>query len=498
MPPTYEVQRPNRRLNRRLDSWKEIASFFDRDERTVKRWEKERALPVHRLPGGSRARVFAFTEELTRWMHSPDAGAADVLPAVPPTEASEPKAEPVAEMPVPTLSLELPDEAVLPPQAPAKAKTLWIIAGSALVILLAVAIAMVVRRHGTSASSEKQSASSEAARKTVAPAKPDAETEELYLKGRYYWHKRTPVDLNKAVDYFTQAIVHSPSYAPAYVGLADCYNLLREFADMPPEEAFPRALAAAQKAVELDASSAEAHASLAFVMAFWKWDFAGADREFRRAIQLNPSYATAHHWYANFLMLMGRTPEALQEIERAQELDPSSSPILADKALILFNDGKVQEATALLKQIENSQPEFFSTHKYLSYIYLTQGDDRDYLAEATKAAQLSGDANESAVTRAEKQGFKSGGETGMLKNAIRVEKKLCAEGKFSPFVVATSYAEIGDKQEALQYLQLAYDKHDPTFVSLWSNASFATLHDDPAYRKLVAASGIPLAATTGK
>ena len=343
MPPTYEVQRPNRRLNRRLDSWKEIAAFFDRDERTVKRWEKERALPVHRLPGGSRARVFAFTEELSRWMHSQDAVAADVLAANPPAEATDQNAEPLAEAAVPTLSPELPDEGAFPPRAPTKTKTLWIIAGSALLILLALGIAMVVRRQAKSAGIENHSAPSEAVRKAVTPAKPDAETEELYLKGRYYWHKRTPADLNKAVDFFTQAIVHSPNYAPAYVGLADCYNLLREFANMPPQEAFPRALAAAQKAVELDPSSAEAHASLAFVMAYWKWDFTGADREFRRAIQLNPDYATAHHWYANFLVLMGRTSEAIQEIERAQELDPSSTPILADKALILFHDGKGAE-----------------------------------------------------------------------------------------------------------------------------------------------------------
>lgn len=494
MSPTSEVQRPNRRLNRRLDSWKEIAAFFDRDERTVKRWEKERALPVHRLPGGSRARVFAFTEELSRWMHSQDVGAGEVLPA----EASELKGESVVEPPAPPLSPELPDETVVPARTPTNAKKSWVIAGGVMLILVTLGIAMAGRRQRTSAGTENKSASSDANLAPLPPAKPDAATEELYLKGRYYWHKRTPADLNKAVDYFTQAIVHNPSYAPAYVGLADCYNLLREFADMPPEEAFPRALAAAQKAVELDDSSAEAHASLAFVMAYWKWDFAGADREFRRAIQLNPSYATAHHWYANFLVLMGRTPKAMQEIERAQELDPSSSPILADKALIMFHDGKVQEATALLKQIENSQPEFFSTHKYLSYIYLTQGDYRAYLAEATKAAHLSDDANESAIVRTEEQGFKSGGKTGMFQNALNIEKKLCAEGKFSPFMVAATYAQIGDKPEALQYLQLAYDKHDPTFVTLWSNDSFAIIRQEPEYRKLVAASGLPQAPVDGR
>ena len=260
----------------------------------------------------------------------------------------------------------------------------------------------------------------------------------------------------------------------------------------------PRAKVAALRALQLDDSLAEAHTSLALIAENFDWDWRTAEREYRRALQLHSNYATAHHWYSNFLVLMGRTSEAIQEIERAQELDPSSTPILADKALILFHDGKVQEATALLKQIEKSQPGFFSTHKYLSYIYLMQGDDRDYLAEATKAAQLSGNANESAIVRAEEQGFKSGGETEMFQNALRDEKKLCAEGKLSPFVVASTYAKLGDKPEALQYLQLAYDKHDPTFVTLWSNDSFATLRGDPAYRKLVAASGIPQAAIAGK
>lgn len=234
MSPTSEVQRPNRRLNRRLDSWKEIAAFFDRDERTVKRWEKERALPVHRLPGGSRARVFAFTEELSRWMHSQDVGAGEVLPA----EASELKGESVVEPPAPPLSPELPDETVVPARTPTNAKKSWVIAGGVMLILVTLGIAMAGRRQRTSAGTENKSASSDANLAPLPPAKPDAATEELYLKGRYYWHKRTPADLNKAVDYFTQAIVHNPSYAPAYVGLADCYNLLREFADMPPEEAF--------------------------------------------------------------------------------------------------------------------------------------------------------------------------------------------------------------------------------------------------------------------
>ena len=258
---------------------------------------------------------------------------------------------------------------------------------------------------------------------------PDPAAQALYLKGRYFWNRRTPADLTKALDFFTQAIVRDPNYAQSYVGLADCYNLLREFAAMPSEEAFPRALAAAKKAVELDDSSAEAHASLAFVMFYWNWDIAGAEREFRRAIELNPSYVAAHHWYATYLMVLGRLPEALKEIERAQELDPASTAILADKALVLFHMDRTEEATALLKQIEASQPAFFSTHKYLSYIYLSKRDYPNYLAEAAEAARLSQDKQELAIVRSAEQGFKTGGEREMLENILQVQKKFYAEGQ---------------------------------------------------------------------
>ena len=191
------------------------------------------------------------------------------------------------------------------------------------------------------------------------------EAEEFYLKGRYYWEKRTPESLTKAVDSFTQAIVHDPNYAQAYVGLADCYNLLREYTVMPSSEAYPRALAAAKKAVELDAQSSEAHASLAFVSFFGMWDVTTADREFRRAIELDPNNAVAHHWYATYLMCLNRYPESLAELERARELDPASKSVLADKGMLLFNAGQRREGIATLKQMEDNEPDFISPHRFL-------------------------------------------------------------------------------------------------------------------------------------
>jgi Tfp pilus assembly protein PilF len=158
------------------------------------------------------------------------------------------------------------------------------------------------------------------------------EAEDFYLKGRFYWNKRTPESLNQALEAFNQAIAHDPNFSDAYVGLADCYNLLREFSAMPGNEAYFKAFAAAKKAVELDPQSSEAHASLAFVTFFGMWDAADADKEFRRAIELDPNNVKAHHWYATFLHALGRHDEALTEIDLARNLAPDSSSILADKS----------------------------------------------------------------------------------------------------------------------------------------------------------------------
>ena len=263
------------------------------------------------------------------------------------------------------------------------------------------------------AGSKTQSASSSSAGLPRHAA--NREAEEFYLKGRYYWEKRTPDSLKKAVDSFTQSIVHDPGYAPAYVGLADCYNLLREYTVMPASEAYPRALAAAKKAVELDDQSSEAHASLAFVSFFGMWDAATADREFRRSIDLNPYNAIAHHWYATYLECLRRYPEALVEIERARALEPASKSVLADKGAILFDSGRLPEAIALLRQMEENEPDFISPHRYLKFIYLHTGDYPRYLVEARSEAVLMHDNSALAIVDATEKGFATGGGKACLR-----------------------------------------------------------------------------------
>ena len=310
--------------------------------------------------------------------------------------------------------------------------------------------------------------------------------EELYLQGRYYWNKRTPDDLKRAVDCFTQAVVRDPSYAKAYVGLADSYNLLREYSAMPASEAYPRALAAANKAVMLDDNSSEAYASLAFVTFFWSWDAAGAEREFKRALVLNPNDARAHHWYASFLLTCRRFPESLMEIETARRLDPSSVAILADKAQILNVSGQTDAAVILLKQIETAEPSFASAHRYFSEIYFSRRDYRNYLSELKKTAVLLQDQKALEISRAAEKGLAKRGYPGMLASMLAVQKTFNAEGNLSGYYLAVTYARMRNKKDALQYLHAAYDEHESLLLSVPTEPSFDVLHDDPGYRDLLA------------
>jgi DNA-binding winged helix-turn-helix (wHTH) protein/tetratricopeptide (TPR) repeat protein len=322
-----------------------------------------------------------------------------------------------------------------------------------------------------------------------APA--NREAEEFYLKGRYYWEKRSPDSLTKAVDLFTQAIVHDPNYSPAYVGLANCYNLLREYTVMPASEAYPRALAAARKAVELDERSSEAHASLAFVSFHGMWDVATAEREFQRAIALDPNNAVAHHWYATYLICLRRNTEALEEIERAQALDPASKSVLADKGSLLFVAGHHEEAISLLKQMEVNEPDFISPHRYLKSIYLFSADYPHYLVEARKEAVLMHDSSALAIAETTEKGFAAGGGKGLLEALLREQQTLYERGLFSPYDLAQTYAMLRKKPESLQYLTIAYNQHVEGLPQLEATPSLDYLNHEPVYKRIATDLKLP-------
>jgi tetratricopeptide (TPR) repeat protein len=490
---------------KRLDSWKEIAAFFGRDERTVNRWEKELGLPIHRLPG-TKGHVYAYTDEVSAWLAAPkNADAASPghdsagQPGLgqPGLGASGLTVIAGRHVSVDAESLESPSgEEVRTASARRYRNTIGLAAaailgmGAMALVLFHASASRSSKTAGQAASQPRQTSPGGVVRASTPSHDPDAE--QLYLKGRYYWEKRTPDDLNKSLDFFMQAIVHDPNYSQAYVGMADCYNLMREYTLMPSSEAYPRALAAAKKAVELDDQSSEAHASLAFVTFFGMWDVPIGEQEFRRAIDLNPNNPAAHHWYANGLLALHRLPEALAEIDRAQALDPASSAILADKGNILWVAGRQDEALSLLKHMESRDPSFRSPHLYLKYVYFRNQDYPNFLSEFRKDALVVHDDSALAIATAAEKGFAAGGAQGMLEAMLRVQKKLYAQHSVPPTDLAWTLALLGKKNEALRYLKAAYEQRDGSLLFVEVYPEFNNLHDEPAYRDLLARMNLPV------
>jgi Tfp pilus assembly protein PilF len=482
----YFVTAPQNALPKdlRLDSWKAIAAFFGKDERTVKRWEKERGLPVRRLPGAARGTVFAYTSELERWLAgSPNTSGPLPLGNIPVAEKPpEPEQAPVTSSVVvkaaPIVVTETHERELQVPTPAAWVRVLlWTIP---LAVLAGFLIYSSIGHHEIHFN-----------RALAARHQPDATAQDLYLKGRFYFEKRTPADLNTAVDAFTQAIVHDPAYAQAYVGLADSYSLLREFSTMPTLEAEQRARAAAQKAVELDPNLAEAHTSLAFAE-FWGFlNAAKAEHEFRRAIELDPNLARAHHWYATFLVQILRFDDALAEIERARQLDPSSKAILADKGVLLLDAGRTDDAFALLKQMEAADPNFRSAHQYLAAVYWEQANYEAALAEFKKEAILRG--NDDAVKQVEAQqtALRTGGIQGLFQFRLATALQSYEHENGSAFAVAVVYGHLQKREEALKYLELARQQHDIGLTDVEFAPELRWLHSDPEFRKLVTDIGMP-------
>ncbi len=466
-------KRQDRRTDQRLDTWKEIGAFFGRDERTVKRWEDQRGLPVHRVPGSGRGSVYAYASELSEWLKT-----ADTRVSVTAT-VEEAGAEPeTAEIPAAEEAVTSPEISESLPLEEKRSKRPWMFVAAGIVLAGILGGFWIYKTGGASATKAKASAV-------------DPQAQELYLRGIYYWHKRTPEGLTQAVDYFTQAIVRDPNYAPAYVGLADCYNLLREYTKMPPDQAYPRAKAAAERAIALDDSLSGAHSSLAFVDFYWSWDAKDAEREFKRSIELDPNSVVAHHWYATFLLHMGRFQEALEQIEIAQKLDPSSISALADKGAILDYTSGRADAIKLEKELETSDPSFLSPHGYLAGLYFHDKNYAAHIQELKKYAELIKDEGLASVADAGEKGLAAGGREGMLKAMIAAQQKLYAEGKFSPYLMAQSEAELGDKAAAMRYLAEALAKHDERMIAIRIDESFKDLRSDPAFQKMVEQVGLP-------
>jgi tetratricopeptide (TPR) repeat protein len=311
---------------------------------------------------------------------------------------------------------------------------------------------------------------------------------EAYVRGSYFQLKVTKADLHKAIGYFQQAIDADPAYAAAWAGLADCYNLLGYYSIESPAAAFPHARAADLRAMELDSTLAEAHGALAWNEFFYGWDFAAAEREFRRALELDPKGARGHGGYGLFLTAMSRTDDAIAELTRAQELDPLTTINNAAIARPYYNARRYAEAIAQSQKTLALDSTFHRAHYWLGLSYEQLSRPADAIRELEKTVALSpGSLYEGALGHAY-------AVAGQRTKALRVLGELQARSDssyVSAFDIATVYAGLGDRAKTLEYLEKAYRERVPYLVYLAVDPHFDPFRTDPRFRDLVHRIGLP-------
>jgi TolB-like protein/Tfp pilus assembly protein PilF len=585
----------------RLDSWKEIASFFGRAERTVKRWETERGLPIHRVPGSGGGRVFAYARELEAWLAGPNAD----LGQQEADESAEASGEPVdIQEPASTQRQPWPSGLIAAMKERWKVALLVVAASFTVAVLTmaplyrspgleSVAVLPFVNLNGDAnadyvvdgiteslignlahvpglkvksrssvfrykgqevdlrkagsdlgvsalasgrvtlqgdtldvsaeltdvrdnteiwgrhysgkrsdlISLQEQIAGdlAEKLRSTLTSAEMqrvtkqgtrDQEAYGLYLKGRYAWNRRTYGDVETAISYFNQAITKDPEYALAYSGLADAYSVLPFFGGDPSEDS-QASTAAARKALELDAGLAHPHAVLGTNLMSYDWNFAEGEREFKKAIELDPSDATAHQWYAENLSTLGRSQEALTEINRAHQLDPLSPIITRVSASVHVSARQYDEAIAVCQKLVQENPTVAIAHDCLAYGYWGKQMYRQVVDEWKTYGQLTGYRNDLEFGEALDEGYRSAGWKGAMAKAVEIRQKQRETSYASPLQIARFYAEMGDKERAFQWLDIAYREHDWLLMGLKTYFQLDSLRSDPRFAALVSKVGLP-------
>ena len=319
---------------------------------------------------------------------------------------------------------------------------------------------------------------------------------ELYLKGRFFWNKRTGADLRKAIEYFNQAIAKDPNYALAYAGLADSYLLLSAFGAASPSDSLPQAKAAAKRALEIDDTSAEAHTSLGQILLFYDFDFAGSTREFKRAITLNPNYATAHHWYGSGPpTCLGEFDRGIAELKRAQQLDPLSLIINADLGGAFVAARRYDEAITQLRKTIEMDPRFYFAHWNLGEALELKGQLPEAIAEYKKAAELDEDPFVLALVG------QADAKLGQRDEAIKILsqlERLATKRYVANYSFALMHMALGEKAKAIDWLERAYrDRSGPEIVGIKVDPMLDPLHGDPRFEALVQKVLAPKNSETG-
>jgi serine/threonine-protein kinase len=311
----------------------------------------------------------------------------------------------------------------------------------------------------------------------------------LYLKGRYEWNKQTLDGMQTGIEFFQQAIKKDPRYALAYAGLADSYALLADYNVLPAKEVMPRAKTAAMKALEIDDAIPEAHASLGWAKLTLDWDWPGAEKEFKRSLELNPNYATAHEWYAEYLTTAGRGDEARASMKRAQELEPASLPISVALASTFYYTRQYDQAIEQCRRAVLMDPQFKGGHVFLGRALEQKGSYAEALAELKQALQLSeGDSNELAALG---QAYAQSGDRAQAQKILRELTDRSTRTYVQPMWITAIEAALGDKAEAIRWLRQAVGDRSVWLIYLKVDPLFDTLRTDPRFADLVQQAGLP-------
>lgn len=314
------------------------------------------------------------------------------------------------------------------------------------------------------------------------------EAYEAYLKGRYFWYKRTEEGMRKGIEYFNQAIQNQPDYAVAYVGLADSYALLALRGIVPAKEAFPKAREAAQKAIDLDNGLGDAYATMAHIR-LHEWDWAGLDQEFKRALELTPGNAMAYSWYSEYLTAMGRSDESIAVVKKAQEIDPVSPVISTTLPQAYYFARRFDPAMEYLRKSLDLDPHHFMLHLRLGQVYIAKQMHQQAIEEMQKAVNDSGRSTEALTALA--QAYAAAGMTGPMQQVIDELNRGAGTHYVSAYNVAKIYASLGDKTQTFAWLEKANDEHNPDLIELNREPCFDSMRSDPRFAGLLRRVNFP-------
>lgn len=420
-----------------LSSWKEVAAFFNATPRTVMRWERERGLPIRRLPGDARSRVYANVSELKAWL---DSNAAAV------TDAAAP------------VSIQTPPATTTPikPAGP----TRFAFAGLAVLAAGALWAAALFMPHK--------------------PAALSAEAQAAYDTANQNFDRRTPASLSAAIDGFERVTELAPKSAEGFAGLASVYAIMPEYTAMGAAEGYAKAEQNARKAIALDRRSARANAVLGFARFYGVQDMKEADAAFARAVALEPDNVQARHWRATFFLATGAFDKALTEIDAALALDPASDSITADRGAILAYGGRTQEGVAVLKAMIAKTPDFRSPHAYLAQIAFQTRDAEMFVRESKIRARIQNDLYGLEIANAAEAGLAAGGWRGMLQAMLDLRLRQFQSGVGSAIEIARLQYELGDHAAAKRHLNIGIERREPeaAYISLYPD--LANLRDGDA------------------